>query len=46
MEHQEHIDVINAKKYLDKAEETNGLGVEISKYRKALFAVINENKRK
>lgn len=45
MEHQEHIDVINAKKYLDKAEETNGLGVEISNYRKALFAVINENKR-
>lgn len=37
--------VINAKKYLEKADETNCLGVEISKYRKAINTILSENKR-
>ena len=37
--------VINAKKYLEKAEETNYLDIEISKYRKAINTILTENKR-
>ena len=45
IETQEPNHVINAKEYLKKAEETNCLGVELSKYRKALNTLLNENKR-
>jgi len=45
IETQEPKHVINAKEYLKKAEETNCLGVELSKYRNALNTLLTENKR-
>tara|TARA_A100001037_G_C15126525_1_gene626461 strand:- start:1111 stop:1905 length:795 start_codon:yes stop_codon:yes gene_type:complete len=45
IETQEPKHITNAKEYLNKAEETNCLGVELSKYRKALNTLLTENKR-
>lgn len=37
--------VINAENFLKKAEESNGLNIEISKYKRAINTLLNENKR-
>lgn len=37
--------VINSENFLKKAEESNGLNIEISKYKRAINTLLNENKR-